>query len=871
MLQNAGNEYTADGWEFNSRVEIRRIALSRECSFLIAGSKNMRTDQVVSAAQVCTLPDRDCLRSSILRHVNHSLGICAEALQPREAFRAVSLAIRDLMVERSLTTDASFRRSDAKRLYYLSLEFLIGRSLRNNLVNLGLLNLCNEVLLELGVDFAEAEEQETDAALGNGGLGRLAACFLDSLATLGMPGFGYGINYEYGLFRQEIRNNQQVEMPDNWRTYDTPWQIQRPQDAVFVSLYGHVEHTMDRDGNYNPMWLDWKVVIGVPCDMPIVGYGGRTVNYLRLYSARASQEFDMTIFNEGDYLNAVQQQVELETISKVLYPSDSVEAGRELRLIQEYFLVACAVRDIVRRYQQNHSGFDQFPEKVAIQLNDTHPALTVAELMRILVDENDIAWDRAWEITTASCAYTNHTLMAEALERWPVSLLERVLPRHLQIIYEINERLLAMVARRWPDDDARLSRMSLIEEGSHRHVRMANLAITGSHSVNGVAAVHSRLVTSELVPDFSELWPERFNNKTNGVTPRLWLLTANPQLAALITESIGDGWITNLDRLRDLEPLAHDPEFQNQFRAVKQFNKKRLAKWIRRTTGESVNTESLFDVHVKRIHEYKRQLLNVLHIIYEYLRLTEDGVIPAQARTWLFAGKAAPGYYLAKQIIHLIHDVAREINKDHRCRGLLKVCFLPDYRVSLAQIIIPAADLSEQISTAGMEASGTSNMKFAMNGALTIGTLDGANIEIREEVGADNFFLFGHTVEEIRKLQRNGHRPLEIYQRNPAVKRVIDTLRENRFCRHAAGRYGWICDRLMEDGEPYFHLADFESYLRAHEDAATLYGDRGVWAEKAILNTARIGKFSSDRTITEYARNIWNIRPAVACDSTGES
>jgi starch phosphorylase len=519
--------------------------------------------------------------------------------------------------------------------------------------------------------------------------------------------------------------------------------------------------------------------------------------------------------------------------------------------------VACAVRDIIRTYQRNHVGFDQFADKVAIQLNDTHPALTVAELMRILVDENDLPWERAWEITTASCAYTNHTLMAEALERWPVSLLERVLPRHLQIIYEINHRLLSAVALRWPHDNDRLRRMSLIEEGVQKQVRMAHLAIAGSHSVNGVAAVHSRLVAAELVPDFCEFWPERFNNKTNGVTPRLWLLTANPELASLITEAIGDGWISSLDRLRELERLAGDAAFQEKFRAAKEANKQRLCKWIRRTMGESVDPATLFDVHVKRIHEYKRQLLNVLHIIHEYLRLADDSVIPAPARTYLFSGKAAPGYYLAKQIIQLIHDVARVISQDPRCKGHLKVGFLPDYRVSLAEIIIPAADLSEQISTAGMEASGTSNMKFAMNGALTIGTLDGANIEIREEVGADNFFLFGHTVEEIRKLRRNGHRPWEIYERNPAVRRVIDALRDSRFCPESPGRYAWICDRLLADGEAYFHLADFESYLNAHDQVATLYRNGPLWTQKSILNTARIGKFSSDRTIAEYAANVW--------------
>jgi glycogen phosphorylase len=819
----------------------------------------MQTDNATAVASDHALPDADRLRTSILRHVNYSLGMSAAGLKPPEALRAVSLAIRDLMVERALATQATYNAADSKRLYYLSLEFLIGRSLRHSLVNLGLLNRCSTVLQDLGMDLCEIEECETDAALGNGGLGRLAACFLDSLATMGLPGFGYGINYEYGLFRQEIRDNQQVERPDNWRRYGTPWQIRRPQDAVLVSLYGHVEHTKDRHGRYNPMWLDWKVVIGVPSDMPVVGYGGRTVNYLRLYSARASQEFDMSIFNEGDYLKAVQQKVQRETISKVLYPADSIAAGRELRLVQEYFLVACAVRDIVRRYQKNHSGFDQFADKVAIQLNDTHPALTVAELMRILVDENDVEWDRAWEITNASCAYTNHTLMAEALERWPVALLERVLPRHLQIIYEINERLMSAIALRWPGDADRPGRMSLIEEGEQKQVRMAHLAIAGCHSVNGVAEVHSRLVTTELVPDFSEFWPERFNNKTNGVTPRLWLLTSNPSLAALITDAIGDGWITNLDRLRELESLAEDAAFQERFLAVKQANKQRLTQWIHRTMGESVDSDTLFDVHVKRIHEYKRQLLNVLHIIHDYLRLVDDGVIPEQPRTYLFSGKAAPGYHLAKQIIQLIHDVGRVISRDPRCQGHLQVCFLPDYRVSLAQIIIPAADLSEQISTAGMEASGTSNMKFAMNGALTIGTLDGANVEIRDEVGQDNFFLFGHTVEGIRDLQRIGYRPSEIYQRNAAVRQVIDALRDNRFCPQSVGRYGWICDRLLTDGEPYFHLADFESYVQAHDEAATLYRHRGQWTEKAILNTARIGKFSSDRTIAEYARDIWNI------------
>jgi starch phosphorylase len=803
------------------------------------------------------------LRDAILRHVKFSLGMTVEQLAPREMYRAVALVVRDRMVEQLLATQRRYQQVDAKRLYYLSLEFLIGRSLQNNLVNLGLRDTCRAVLAEFGMNLGDVEEQEVDAALGNGGLGRLAACFLDSLATLDLPGFGYGIDYEYGLFKQEIRNNQQVEKPDNWRTYPTPWEMERPQDAVLVPLYGRIEHGTDRFGNYNPMWLDWQVVIGVPHDMPIAGYGGQTVNYLRLYSARASQEFDMRIFNFGDYINAVHQKVQSETISKVLYPNEAVAAGRELRLVQEYFLVACAVRDIVRQYLLDHEGFEAFPDKVAIQLNDTHPALTVAELMRLLVDEQDVPWQKAWEITTAVCAYTNHTLMSEALERWPVALLEHVLPRHLQIIYEINRRFLETVATRWPGDVARLRQMSLIEEDPVKQVRMAHLAIVGSHSTNGVAAVHSQLVRTELVPQFHELWPERFNNKTNGVTPRRWLLAANPELANLITEMIGDSWITALEHLHDLEPAAEDPAFQERFLAVKRANKERLAHVIQETTTEVIDCDSLFDIHVKRIHEYKRQLLNVLHIVYEYLGLVEDGREPEQPRTYVFAGKAAPGYQAAKQIIALINDVARVINTDRRAAGRMKVVFVPDYRVTLAEVIIPAADLSEQISTAGTEASGTSNMKFAMNGALTMGTLDGANIEIREEVGPDNIFIFGLTVPQIRRLRaERGYNPGEIYRRNPDVRRILDSFRDNCFCPRTPGRHEWVAPRLLSATEPYLHLGDLESYLEAHATADRLYGNRAAWAVKAIRNVARIGKFSSDRTIQEYAQDIWNLVPA---------
>jgi len=828
----------------------------------------MKSSAVMSAAD--RLPAGD-LRDAIRRHITYTLATTRDELSPAELLRAVSLAVRDQMVERMLATQRRYQEAGAKQLYYLSMEFLIGRSLENNLVNLGELDECQKILREFGPNLESVREAEVDAALGNGGLGRLAACFLDSLATLEMPGYGYGINYEFGMFRQEIRGGEQVEQPDNWRTYNCPWMIERPSEAVLVPLYGHVEHTRDRDGNYNPMWLGWKVVLGVPHDMPIVGYGGRTVNFLRLYSARASREVDMSIFNEGDYIKAVDQKVTSETISKILYPSDNIAVGRELRLMQEYFLVACAVRDMVNRYEKaeqktRHAGsggslFDNFPDKVAVQLNDTHPTLAVVELMRVLVDEKDVPWDKAWEIIEATFGYTNHTLMPEALERWPVPLFERVLPRHLDIVYEINRRFLDQVGARWPGDDNRLRRMSLIEEGSVKQVRMAHVAIVGSHSVNGVAAVHSKLVTTDLVPDFYQMWPKKFNNKTNGVTPRRWLLECNPELSTLITAKIGTEWISNLDRLHDLLPLAEDPAFQKEFQAAKRHSKQRLTAIIRDEAGVTVDPDSLFDVQVKRIHEYKRQLLNVLHIVHEYLRLVDDGIEPLPPRTFVFAGKAAPGYYAARRIIRLINDVAQVIDRDPRVRGRLRVVFLPDYRVTLAERIIPAADLSEQISTAGTEASGTSNMKFAMNGALTIGTLDGANIEIREEVGAENVFIFGLTVDQVRNLHAQGpYRPIEIYRGSPSVRRIVDAFKAGRFDLHSHQQHAWVWQKLLQENEQYLHLADLDFYLQAHEQAARTYLDQPLWTAKAIRTVARIGKFSSDRTIREYARDIWGIQ-----------
>lgn len=803
------------------------------------------------------------LQQAIEHHARYSLGKDWRELSMRDRFNAVSLAVRDKLIDLMLETEERRRSSDAKRLCYVSIEFLIGRSLGNNLRNLGMREIACQALRNLGSDLDAIEENEPDAALGNGGLGRLAACFLDSLATLGMPGIGYGINYEYGLFRQEIDNGYQRERPDNWLAQSSPWQIARPDESCLVPVYGRVESGVDRHGAYNPMWMEWKVLVGVPHDMPIPGYGGRTVNFLRLYSARSSHDFDMGIFNDGDYFKAVRQKIDSETISKVLYPSDAVVAGQELRLLQEYFLVACTLRDILRRFEQSHQTYAEFSSKVAIQLNDTHPALSVAELMRILVDEKNLEWEDAWAITQATLAYTNHTLLPEALEKWPVPLLEHVLPRHLQIIYEINRRFLDRVASAYPQDEGRIRRMSLIEESSPRQVRMANLAIVGSHSINGVAELHTELLKSSLVPDFYQLWPERFNNKTNGITQRRWLLHANPGLANLIRSAIGDKWIIDLNQLRALEACAADSGFQTEFRRVKRENKERLAKVILETTRVKADPDSLFDIQSKRIHAYKRQLLNVMHIVREYLALIEDGRSPAVPRTYIFAGKAAPGYWVAKQIIKLIHNVGRVINNDKRSCEWMKVVFIPDYRVSLAEKIIPAADLSEQISTAGKEASGTGNMKFALNGALTIGTLDGANIEIREAVGAENVFIFGLKAPEVRAMrEQQSYHPADYCERDAEMRRVVEAVASNRFCPREPDLFAWIRQMVMDENDEYFHLADLRFYLDTQIQAGEMFDDATSWTRKAILNVARVGQFSSDRTVREYARDIWHIPAA---------
>lgn len=779
---------------------------------------------------------------------------------PDELFRAAALALRPHIVDGMLDTTARFRSANAKSLYYLSMEFLLGRSLRNNLQNLGLYAAMEDAFSELGIRLSDVMEVESDAALGNGGLGRLAACFLDSLASLHMPGYGYGINYEFGLFRQEIEDGQQRERPDYWASEQSPWLIERLDQSVVIPIYGHIEHTRDRQGHYNPMWMGWKVLVGVPHDFPIIGHDSCTVNTLRLFSARASDVFDIGIFNAGDYLRAVEQKIQSETVSKVLYPSDAVDAGRYLRFTQEYFLVACAVRDIFRRFLSRYPHPRDFANQVAIQMNDTHPALAVLEVMRTLIDEHEMAWDEAWEVTQATCGYTNHTLMPEALERWPVDMFGQVLPRHLQILHEINHRFLEQVTGRWPGDQQRLQRMSLIEESTPQLVRMANLAIVGSHAVNGVAELHSDLLQSQLVPDFHEFYPGRFSNKTNGVTPRRWLMHANPSLGSWIDRRIGRSWRTDLDRLLDLEPFSIEPESQASFLEVKHANKQKLARTIFDLTSIRVDTRALFDVQVKRIHEYKRQLLHALAVIDEYFRIVEDGVMPVASRVHVFAGKAAPGYFKAKLIIKLINNIADTVNKDPRVGDALKVVFLPDYKVSLAEIIIPAADLSEQISTAGMEASGTSNMKFALNGALTIGTLDGANIEMLREVGAEHMFIFGLQTHEVQRLWATGYSAWDWYYQHPRIRRVLDSLTSAAFSGSEPGIFEAIRKVLLDEGDHYLHLADFNSYLAAQESVSWTFLDPAIWSNKAILNVARMSKFSSDRTIREYAQDIWNIR-----------
>jgi glycogen phosphorylase len=805
----------------------------------------------------------ELLEAAIRRHVRYTLVRATADLTPADYLKPVSLAIRDRIVDRMVESALRFRH--AKHLYYLSMEFLMGRSLGDNLSNLRLEELCREVLARFGegISLDEVLESESDAGLGNGGLGRLAACFLESLATLGMPGYGYGIDYEFGLFKQEIVNGFQREKPDRWKANGTPFQIEHPEEAIRIPMYGRMDSQRDPDGNPKQNWINYRIVVGVPTDMPIVGYLGHTVNWLRLFTARASEDFDIEIFNKGDYMHAVEQKIGTENISRVLYPSDSAMAGKELRLVQEYFLVACAIGDILRRFRQQYNDVELLPDKAAIQMNDTHPSLSVVELMRVLLDHYGLPMDKAWDITRRTLAYTNHTLLPEALEKWSVPLMEKVLPRHVQIIFSMNSQFLRDMQQYSFLDGEKLRRMSIVEEGYEKHVRMANLCIVGSHSVNGVSELHTSLLLKSLVPEFAQVWPEKFNNKTNGVAPRRWLMKANPGLTNLISQALDEQkWITDLRRLRDLEPFAENKSFLAAFKEVKRLNKLKLAGAILDQTGVTVDPDSIFDVQIKRIHEYKRQLLAVMNVIHSYLRIVVHGETPVAARTFVFAGKAAPGYWAAKQIIKLIHNVADVVNNDPRVKDAIKVAFLPDYRVSLASLIIPGADLSEQISTAGLEASGTGNMKLSMNGALTIGTWDGANIEIAEEVGLDNIFIFGLRAEEILDMQQKAtYNPRERYDNDPVVKEVLDALASDLFCPNEHGLFRWIFDELVHRGDKYYHIADFPSYVETQKRIAQEYSEDEVWCRKSILNVARIGKFSSDRTVLEYARDIWHIGP----------
>ena len=805
----------------------------------------------------------EVLREAILRHVRYTLVRPTSELKPADYLKPVSLAIRDRIVDRLLETEARYRHKDSKRLYYLSMEFLMGRSLGDNISNLRVEELCREVLAGFGVSLDEVLESENDAGLGNGGLGRLAACFLESMATLGMPGFGYGIDYEFGLFKQEIFNGFQREKPDRWKVDGHPFEIEHLEEAVNVPIYGRVDGPREFEHSLEQVWTAQKIVLGIPADMPIVGYLGQTVNWLRLFTARSSEDFDIEIFNRGDYIRAVEQKIQSENISRVLYPSDSVMSGKELRLLQEYFLVACAIGDIMRRFRQQHKKIELLPSKVAIQMNDTHPSLAVAELMRVLLDDEKLPWEQAWDITRQTLAYTNHTLLPEALEKWSVPLLERVLPRHMLIIFNINHEFLRDVQQYSYLDDEKRRRMSIIEEGYEKQVRMAHLCIVGSHSVNGVSKLHTDLLTHSLAPEFAHAWPERFRNVTNGAAPRRWLMKCNEGLTDLISRTLDENkWITDLRKLRDLEPFAHDPEFRQQFKEVKRQNKLKLAGVTQDLCGVSVDPDSMFDAQIKRIHEYKRQLLNVMGIIHDYLGIVEHGVMPPVPRTYIFAGKAAPGYWAAKQIIKLIHSVADVVNNDDKTRDFIKLAFLPDYRVSLAQLIIPAADLSEQISMAGMEASGTGNMKLAMNGALTIGTFDGANIEIAEEVGDENIYIFGLRAEEIREMQQKGsYSSKDRYDNDAAVREVMDALAGDRFCPNEHGLFRWIFDELIHRGDRYFHIADFPAYVQTKQLIDGEYLSEDVWWRKAVLNVARIGKFSSDRCVNEYAQDIWHIGP----------
>jgi starch phosphorylase len=800
------------------------------------------------------------IKQSLENHLTYSIGKDQFTAKERDWFHAIAYTARDRLIGRWMETMRSYYQEDTKRIYYLSLEFLIGRLLSNSAHNIGFYPECQEALRDLGQNMEHVSELEHDAALGNGGLGRLAACFLDSMATLSLPGYGYGIRYEYGMFTQKMEDGRQVEHPDNWLRYGNPWEFPRPEVLFPVKFHGRVVEYHTEHGTARYHWADAEEVMAMAYDTPIPGYGTKTVNNMRLWAAKATRDFQLKYFNEGNYIKAVEDKNESENLSKVLYPDDTTDMGRELRLKQQYFFVSASLQDILYRFGKHHKDFEELPDKVAIQLNDTHPSIAIPELMRLMMDVYGLDWEKAWGITVRTFAYTNHTLMPEALETWRVSLFERVLPRHLHIIYEINHRFLKTVMHRHPGDAELLRRMSIIGEGGERHVRMAHLAIVGSHAVNGVARIHTELMKQTIFADFDRFFPGKIINMTNGVTPRRWLNQANPKLAALITARIGHEWTTELDELRKIAPLADNAAFRAEFRAVKRANKERMAGLIRQKLNIEVNPNSLFDIQIKRIHEYKRQLLNVLHVVTRYNRIRTHGGEGMVPRTVIFGGKAAPGYYMAKLIIKLINDVADIVNNDPAVQGLLKVVFIPNYDVSTAEDLIPAADLSEQISTAGTEASGTGNMKLALNGALTIGTLDGANIEIGEEVGADNIFIFGLNAEEVANLRRQGYNPWDYYHANPELRQTLEMIGTGFFSPDEPDRFRPIVDNLTHRGDNYLLLADFAAYMTCQENVDAVYRDTEEWTRRSIMNVAHMGKFSSDRTIREYAKQIWNVK-----------
>ena len=803
----------------------------------------------------------ESLKTSYERHLKYSLAKDEYSATRHDQYKCLALAIRDRLMERWIQTQQMYYKKDVKRVYYLSLEFLIGRTLGNAIINLGMMNETLTLCKELDLSYQELEEIENDAGLGNGGLGRLAACFLDSMATLELPGYGYGIRYDYGLFYQKIIDGWQMETPDNWLRYGNPWEIERPEFLYPIKFYGRVINKLDEKGNMHFHWIDTQDVMALAYDTPIPGYNNNTVNNMRLWSAKSTRDFNLDYFNHGDYEKAVSDKASSETISKVLYPNDNMFEGKELRLRQEYFFVSATLQDIIRRYKKTYkTDFSKFPDKVAIQLNDTHPAVAIAELMRLLVDKENLLWDDAWKITTGTFGYTNHTVLPEALEKWQVGLLERVLPRHMQIIFEINFRFLESVKKIYPKNDDILRKLSIIEEGAGKSVRMAYLAIVGSHSVNGVAELHTEIIKKDVFDDFFKLWPEKFNNKTNGITQRRWLKLCNPKLSELITSVIGSGWTTDLYELKKLLPWAEKSDFRKKWAEIKKDNKIRLSEYIKQANGIDINSGSLFSCQAKRMHEYKRQLLNVLHIIRLY-NLVKNGadIIP---RTFIFSGKAAPGYYMAKLIIKLINSVAEIVNNDPKVHGLIKVVFLANYSVSLAEKIMPAVELSEQISTAGTEASGTGNMKFSLNGALTIGTLDGANVEIAEEVGKDNIFIFGLTSDQIIRKKMQGYNPWHYYNSDSELKNVLDMISGGFFSPDAPERFKPLANNLLGNGDYYMLLADFRSYCNSQDEVNRTYKDQTLWNTKSIINVANMGKFSTDRTISQYAKEIWDIKPA---------